>query len=173
MSQEHYFITYLETLAEDRGALAALRRGLGQPPGTVPDMFPYVVPRLPNNVFPGSWPEKSYYLIASLYALHPKSVPIGNLGNHFSTILDPDPDRNEAIERRFTALLTANPEDLHIYLRQAISFLKSKEETPINWHALMWDVLALGYPDRAQGVQKRWANAFWRYKAPDPDKTNK
>ena len=43
------FITYLEELRdrEDRGALAALRRGLGQPPGSAVEMYRYVVPWLP------------------------------------------------------------------------------------------------------------------------------
>jgi CRISPR system Cascade subunit CasB len=166
MSQEHSFVTYLETLAENRGALAALRRGLGQPPGTAPDMYRYVVPVLPQDAYPGSWAERSYYLIAALYATHSAGGGAGNMGNHFAAHLDlQNPDRNDAIERRFIALLTAHPEDLHIYLRQAIAFLCSKE-TPVNWHQFMWDVLALGYPDRSSGVRKRWADAFWRRGAP-------
>jgi CRISPR system Cascade subunit CasB len=162
---EHPFITYLETLKEDRGALATLRRGLGQPPGTVSDMFRYVVPQLPGGAYPGSWTEKTYYLVASLFALHPEGISEGNLGNHFADLRDPDPDKNDALERRFTALLTAHPEDLHIYLRQAISFLRSKEEGnkgKVNWHQLMWDVSQLGNPEKAPSIQKYWANAFWR-----------
>lgn len=166
MSQDHGFVTYLASLAENRGALAALRRGLGQPPGAVPDMFRYVVPVLPKDAFPGSWTERSYYLLAALYASHPTAAAEGNLGNHFAVHLDmQNPERNDAIERRFIALLTAHPDDLHIYLRQAISFLRSKE-TPVNWHQLMWDVLQLGYPDSATAVRKRWADAFWRRGAP-------
>lgn len=169
MNREHPFVAYLEKLAkaEDRGALAALRRGLGQPPGTIPDMFRYVVPHLPNAAYPGSWSEKTHYLIASLFALHPESSPEGNIGDHFAALLDPDPDNNKALEGRFTALLTAHPDDLHIYLRQAISFLKSKEEGAkgkVNWRQLMWDVLQWTDPDRAPQIQKRWANAFWRYR---------
>jgi len=36
------FVAYLQGLqvCEDRAALAALRRGLGQPPGTEPHMYP-------------------------------------------------------------------------------------------------------------------------------------
>ena len=167
MSQEHSFVTYLTSLEENRGALAALRRGLGQAPGSVPDMYRDVVPFLPQDAYPGSWTERSYYLIAALYALHSESTDDGNLGNHFGLHLDhKNPERNDAIERRFIALLTAHPDDLHIYLRQGISFLRSKD-TPVNWHQLMWDVTALGYPDRATGVQKRWANAFWRRSAAD------
>ena len=174
---EHHFITYLETLAEneDRGALAALRRGLGQPPGTVPDLFRFVVPHLPEKAYPGSWAERTHYLIASLFALHPESAPVGNLGDHFAAFRDPDPDKNNALERRFTALLIAHPEDLHIYLRQAVSFLKSKEEGvkgKVNWHQLMWDVLQLDNPDQAPRVQKRWANAFWRYQRAEEESTN-
>ena len=165
MNREHQFVTYLETLAEDRAALAALRRGLGQPPGTVPDMFPYVVRRLPDSVYPGSWNESAYYLIAALYAYHPMGATDGNLGNHFRRTLDPqNDDRNQATERRFTALLPAHPDDLHYYLRQAISFLKSKDDVPINWHQLMWDVRDWGDSERRTGVQKRWATQFWRRK---------
>jgi len=168
MSQEHSFVTYLTSLEENRGALAALRRGLGQAPGSVPDMYRYVVPLLPENAYPGSWTERSYYLIAALYAMHTESVSDGNLGDHFAKHLDRvNPERNDAIERRFIALLTAHHDDLHIYLRQGISFLRSKDKTPVNWHQLMWDVIALGYPDRATGVQKRWASAFWRRGAAD------
>ena len=163
-TSEHHFVTYLENLAqaEDRGALAALRRGLGQPPGTVPDMFRYVVPRLPENAYPGSWAEKIYYLVASLFALHPKSASGGNLGDHFAALREPDPDKNTALERRFTALLNAHPDDLPDYLRQAISFLRSKDETPVNWHELMWHLLQMSDPERAAQIRKRWATSFWR-----------
>jgi len=163
MSNEHSFVTYLESLSEDRGALASLRRGLGQPPGSVPDMFPYVIPRLPESVYSGSWQENVYYLIASLFALHPESAGQGNLGDHFARTLDPNPDYNTAVERRFTALLTAHPQDMPSYLRQAISFLKSKE-VAVNWHQLLWDTLSWNNPDRAPAVKKRWAVQFWRPK---------
>ena len=36
--QKHAFVEYLEGLRNDRAALAALRRGLSQPPGAVADM---------------------------------------------------------------------------------------------------------------------------------------
>lgn len=170
MSQEHPFVTYLETLADDRAALAALRRGLGQPPGTVPDMFPYVIRRMPDTVYSGSWEENAYYLVAALFALHPDKGSGINLGAHFAQTLDPNPDHNSAVERRFTALLTAHPDDLPFYLRQAISFLKSKE-VPVNWHQLMWDVRDWGHPDRQNRVQKWWANQFWRSQKKEESET--
>lgn len=169
MSYEHDFVTYLESLRDNRGALAALRRGLGQPSGDVSDMFRYVIPKMKAKS--GTWTEKTHYLIASLFALHPVSTSRGNIGNHFACHLDyKNPENNTALERRFTTLLTASPDDLHIYLRQAISFLKSKDETPVNWHQLMWDVLALGNPDKTSTVQKRWAEGFWRSPRKDEQK---
>ena len=155
MTQTYPFITYLEGLRDDRGALAAMRRGLGQPPGTVADMYRYVVPWLPDDAKP--WHEAAYYQIAALFAYHPKAGGTGNMGNHFARTRDQQGD-NTAIERRFTALLAAHPDDVDTYLRQAVSFLGSKE-VPVNWHQLLSDLLAWGHP--AHYVQQQWARAFW------------
>lgn len=162
MTQTRPFITYLESLRDDRAALAALRRGLGQPPGSVPDMYRYVVPWLPAEA--PAWLEDATYMVAALFAYHPAAGGTGNMGDHFARARDPQAD-NTAIERRFTALLAAHSDDLAFYLRQAISFLRSKE-VPVNWHQLLSDVLAWRRPDRY--VQKRWANAFWGRSAPEP-----
>ena len=151
----HPFIEYLESLRDDRGALAALRRGLGQPPGTVTSMYPCVVPWLPAEAPP--WQETAYYLIAALFAYHPADGGTGNMGHHFGRARDPQRD-DTAIERRFTALLAAHPDDLDGYLRQAVSFLRA-QEVPINWHQLLTDVRGWGHPDRY--VQRQWAGAFW------------
>jgi CRISPR system Cascade subunit CasB len=151
----HPFIEHLESLRNNRGALAALRRGLGQPPGTAASMYPYVVRWLPDDA--PAWREAVYYLVAALFAYHPGTGGTGNMGDHFACARDPKGD-DTAIERRFTALLAAHSEDMDTYLRQAIGFLKSKE-IPINWHRLFSDLLGWGHPDRY--VQQQWARAFW------------
>ena len=155
MTSPHPFVIYLESLREDRGALAALRRGLGQPPGTVADMYRYIVPWLP--VQPNRQRETAYYTLAALFAYHPTPGGTGNMGDHFARARDPKGD-DTAIERRFTALLAAHSDDLDFYLRQAISFLRSRE-VPVNWHQLLADALSWGHPDRY--IQRRWARAFW------------
>ncbi len=153
----HPFIKGLYSLAEanDRAALAALRRGLGLPPGAAPQMFPYVEPRLPQQR--SQKQENACYLIASLFALHPALGGKGNMGDHFRKA-DPEGKGKDALERRFTILLAAHPEDLPDYLRQAVSFLKSKD-VPMDWNELFWDVLA--WDDEDRRVQKRWARGFW------------
>jgi CRISPR system Cascade subunit CasB len=152
------YITYLESLKEDRAALAALRRGLGKPEGSAPEMYPYVVPWLPKEE--NRWRETYYYLIASLFAMHPDCAHDGNMGDHFALARSKSNSSSEAVERRFTALLSSHPEDLGFYLRQAISFLRSNE-VPVQWHQLMHDIERWSHPQRY--VQRQWANAFWRY----------
>lgn len=155
MNKTHPFVEYLEGLREDRGALAALRRGLGQPPGAVAGMYRYVVPWLPEKT--SRRQEAAYYLLAALFGYHPAVGGKGNMGNHFALTCQSGGD-NTAIERRFSALLAAHPDDLDSYLRQAVSFLRSKE-VPMNWHQLFYDLLAWSHPDRY--VQNQWARAFW------------
>ena len=148
------FIQYLMSLSEreNRGALAALRRGLGQPPGTVAAMYPYVVPWLPAD----ARQEAAYYMVAALLASHPAVGGRGNLGEAFRRARGNEP--NDAIERRFTTLLAAHPDDLFDYLRQAVSFLKSKDVS-VDWNQLFYDVQHWSYPTHT--VQKAWARAYW------------
>jgi len=162
------FIAYLQSLAEkqERGALAALRRGLGQPPGTVAETFRYVEPWLGEKRSPAR--EAAFYLVASLFALHPKTTHQGNMGAHLAQTRSEGGE--DALERRFTALLAAHPDDLPFYLRQAVSFLKSKE-VPVNWNELLWDLQNWDEKrdDPRRSIQKKWASAFWsRPNQPNP-----
>jgi len=154
------FIAYLQSLAEkqERGALAALRRGLGQPPGTVAETYRYVEPWLGEKRT--ATREAAFYLVASLFALHPKSSGQGNMGTHMAQTHTKEGE--DALDRRFTALLAAHSEDLPGYLRQAVSFLKSRE-IPVNWNELLWDLQNWDQKrdDPRRSVQKKWAGAFW------------
>ncbi len=153
----HPFVKHLQDLAagQDRGALADLRQGLGQAPGSAAEMFRHVEPFLPQARSRAQ--ESTYYLVASLFALHPTSTSTGNLGAHMRAC-DPKGENSDALERRFTALLSAHPDDVPGYLRQTISFLKSKN-IPVNWNQLFWDLQ--NWDDEDRRVQKRWASAFW------------
>lgn len=154
-TEPHPFISYLKDLVDDRAALAALRRGLGRPPGAAPQMHRYVIPRLPAGLYPRQ--EEAYYLIAALFGLHPDDTATGNLGRSFAQARDRDGNA-EAIERRFSALLAAHPDDLPFQLRQAIQFLRA-QEISVNWSQLLRDVLNWDNPRRS--VQRSWAHGFW------------
>lgn len=155
MAREQPFVDHLESLRENRGALAALRRGLGRSPGEAREMYPYVVPWVPGDA--SREREAVYYTIASLYAYHPMTGGSGNMGTHFARTVPRGGD-HAAVERRFSVLLTAHRDDLPFQLRQAIGFLRSKE-VPVDWHQLFTDLTAWTHPDGY--VQKQWARAFW------------
>src|SRR5690242_2648276 len=67
---ERRFSEYLEDMVarEDRGALAALRRGLGKGAGEAAEMYPYVVRFLLDDNRRSI--QNAYYLVAALFARH-------------------------------------------------------------------------------------------------------
>jgi len=165
MTSSDDFIAKLIGMADERGKLAVLRRGLGTAPGADPAMYPIIAPLLPYGC--SQREERRHYLIASLFALHPETTDNGNFGDHMR--LACLQDTQAATSRRFTALLSAHQDDLPLYLRQAVSFIKSKNQK-INWHQLMKDIRHWDHPDRF--VQRRWANAFWGVQMENSDQNS-
>ena len=168
-SRQERFIAYLESLAdrEDRGPLAMLRRGLGKPPGTVMEMYPYVAPWVPDNAKRRE--ENAYYLVAALFGLHPlnwridKSRPAyhpTNFGASYAQLKkDADGnDRTTSAERRFVGLLNCHHDDLPDHLRHGVSLLSSRN-IPVDWARLLSDLRHWDDPDRY--VQRNWARSFW------------
>jgi len=173
------FISYLRHLIPDdeqrdggetsrkRAVLAQLRRGLGKEPGIVPDMYPHVESFLPLQA--SAEDEAPYYLVAALFAWHPKDW-IGdrwrtNLGASLAQLRRKQAvERNTAVEpgdsteRRFVAMLSSTREDLAYHLRQMIGLLRTKE-VPVNWLQLLPDIQDWNADSRF--VQRRWASAFW------------
>lgn len=149
--EEHPFVKHLERLREsgNRAALAKLRRGWGKRMGTS-EMYPYVVPFLPENPFE----HARYFLVASLFGLHPGSGNGCSIGTAFR-IMRKDSD---SIEKRFMALLNAAEADIGGHLRQAVSLSRSRK-IALDYHRLLKDLACWGHPDRF--IQLRWARDFW------------
>jgi CRISPR type I-E-associated protein CasB/Cse2 len=160
--REQRFVNWLIKLEEQpngRAVLAELRRGLGQPPGLAPTVGRYVQPFLTTE--DGEKREAAYYLIASLFGLHPVSTANGNMGQHFARLWTDEKEPPDNIARRFNILLSADWDTLPDYLRQAVGLLKSNATpVPVNWAQLLNDVLGWEHPDGK--VQLRWSRAFWR-----------
>jgi CRISPR system Cascade subunit CasB len=172
-SHDERFISALEHLVtnDDRVALAALRRGLGQRPGETMELYPYVVPYVHRLQYTSD--ENAYYIIASLVGLYPTpswkrsdGKQLTNLGASLALLREGDTTRGDSLERRFVALLNAHADDLPEHLRQAISLLKSKDK-PIDWLRLLRDLKQWGREDRR--VQRLWAKGFWREAGEDGD----
>jgi CRISPR system Cascade subunit CasB len=153
---------HLEAVAsrDDRGALAALRRGLGEPPGAAPEMHPHVAPHLPDDGW--TWTNRCCYAVAALFGLHARSASDGNMGTTFRAIAAAEGERrgeaSESLEKRFVALLKCSRDDLFDHLRHAVSLARG-HEAPVNWRGLLRDCRHWNSPDR--WVQREWARAFW------------
>jgi len=175
LTDEEPFVSYLEGLLEreDRGALAALRRGITGQPGTVPETYRYVVRWIREDADPTGPYAVSFFLVASLFALYfaGKGKGVTGEGNDIGTAFrlaksrkaderSSDPDKPDSIDQRFTAMLNAHFDDLPNHLRHAISYLKS-EGVSLDWHRLLRDIRNWNHPDR--WVQKAWAKGFWGY----------
>lgn len=148
------FVNYLIGLKkrENRGALAALRRGSIRPDKQVTLMGAYIIRWLPSN--PPSWVEDRYYLLAGLFARHPVNVDKGNMGNHLAKLANNMP----TLDKRMIRLLGATWEEFPDHLGTAVTLLKAND-IPVNWDQLMKDIGGWGHP--AHYVQRQWANAYW------------
>jgi CRISPR system Cascade subunit CasB len=164
------FVAYLTGLAEreERGALAALRRGLGRAPGTTPETFRHVVPWLSREAVRAD--EDRYFLVASLFGLHPANTLQGDMGATFRQIHRAGGhEEGDSLEKRFVALLNAHSDDLPNHLRHAVAMARSND-VPVNWYQLLRDLRRWNHPDRF--VQRNWATSFWRRSAGAPEDTD-
>ncbi|MGI8495793.1 MAG: type I-E CRISPR-associated protein Cse2/CasB [Pyrinomonadaceae bacterium] len=168
LPEDDRLIGYLKGLEkqQNRAALANLRRGLGKPPKTVMEMYPYLGQFLSHEPKPRY--ETAVFIVAALFAYYPDAP--GNAGNLGDSIRRMKDD-SDSIEKRFVALLNAEAEDLPYYLRQIIGLLKSKE-IAVNWNQLFRDVKNWDGDNRY--VQNAWARSFWGSSANDKnqDKEN-
>ena len=153
---ESPFVKSLEKLYHDRdrAALARLRRGLGRKEGT-PEMCRYVARFLPEDAKQSV--IERYFLIASLFALHPEPAARGvSMGKVFRAMVEKSP----SVEKRFEHLLSVDADDLRGHLRQAVSLAKSKG-VHVDFHQLFYDVKNWNHSERF--IQLQWARDFWGY----------
>jgi|GEM_PF-2249780 len=162
------FIGYLHVLRknDDRAALASLRRGMGQKPGSVIETARIVERQLMHNT-----PEPvrtACYIVGSLFALHDETGGMGDMGNHFRKLcgeVKPGDELPRNIERRFKALLESDTDELPDALRQAVTLLKSKG-VAVNWFQLAQDAQGWHFEAGRERVIKSWSRSFWNADRP-------
>jgi CRISPR system Cascade subunit CasB len=152
------FVGALRPLAakHDRGALAALRRGLS--PATVMDAWP-VVSRLGGDI--GQPGESVFVDVAALFATHPVESTARNFGDTCRAIArDEKGGLIDSHERRFRRLLSSDsPADLAGQLRTWIRLAAGKG-VGVNYEALFADLWNWRW--YADDIRVQWARAFWR-----------
>lgn len=153
------FVKRLYALANpdrpDRGALAALRRGLGKAPGEAPEMIPYVAPWIPGGIGSALEDEAPYYLVASLFGAHPDGR---SNDRDLGYLMRRHLKSNESLDRRVRGLLACRYDRLAKHLRFVISYLKS-ENVKVDYQRLLDDLRDWDRDGRP--VQRRWARSFW------------
>ncbi len=162
-------------------ALAALRRAVAAPVGSVPEVWdlttlPWVDDTTPWVTDEPTPEELACHTALTLYALHqqskgdPMHVRAGrqdsrSLGTAVARLIAAvdspqrraDPDRVSSLRRRFNALVTASTfAELAYHLRGLIMQLRG-EGIALDYGRLADDLAGLQNPRRADGVRLRWA----------------
>jgi CRISPR type I-E-associated protein CasB/Cse2 len=151
------FVRKLRGIRENRGKLAALRRGLSE--ATVMDAWPVVASLGGNIDRPGM---STHVDIAALFASHPVESKHRNFGETCRAIAlggDGVKDLPEAYERRFRRLLSCGePVDLTGQLRSWVRLAASRG-VGVNYESLFIDLWY--WRNYADGVRVKWARSFW------------
>lgn len=155
------YVGKLEALAQ-RGAaradLAKLRRCAGRSLAECPEVFQLFYRLLPYPVRGDDRKEERYFLVATLFALDPRSSGARDFGASMGAIAGSRGAGREGVDRRMAVLLDAPADDLPFRLRQVVA-LAASAEVGINWRSLLGDVLWWDHP--ARRVQRRWARSYF------------
>lgn len=161
--QAQQFVQYLRKLPDtNRAAVAVLRRSLGFSPGAYPPSYPLVERFVPRDCSATDGRRKALYLVAGLYAQHPKH-DAQSLAAAFGQLMRQR--GSDSIEKRFIALLGADADNLPVYLRQVVSLLAA-DDIALDY-ALLQDDLRLWLNPSADAdwldhLRQRWARDFYR-----------
>jgi CRISPR system Cascade subunit CasB len=156
------FVRGLHTLLDEhnRGRLAALRRGLGQPVGTpggaAREFYRLLPPGLSDRE------EPAYWTAATLFAAFPPrdgTTVAASVAGALRRLTAHNGGEDALPERRLLQLLASRPATLATHLRGAASLLAAGGIV-LDPGRLVEDVRWWDAPDK--DVQRRWAREFWR-----------
>ncbi|KPI15684.1 CRISPR-associated protein, Cse2 family [Actinobacteria bacterium OK074] len=162
-------------------ALAALRRGIGQEPGAVPEMWRFHEAELESAVAETGAPSAELtaeHTALTLFAVHQQSQrqPMHRKGTGLGSALrrlSQSPQYKEtpdALNARVNALATsADVLELAHHLRGLITLLRGIGQ-PLDYTQLHDDILAWHYPDGQARVRRRWGAQYydWSKKSDQP-----
>lgn len=147
-------------------ARAALRRGLGKPPGDAIETHRYVVLAATRA---GVEPSDDHYVVAALFGLHARTpspnLKRWNIGASLGVLRRLAKEQlgeNEEpanVEARLNTLLKATPDSLPSHLQRVVSLLKT-EDIAVDWAQLLHD-LRLLRGRTARQVRREWATSYW------------
>ncbi len=161
-----------ESSSAARADLARLRRGLGKPTGSVPEIWELTIGAVPSSLAGNddgpSRAEQAAHTALTLYALHqqslssPMHVAGVSFGRAVGRLRSVDQRSEQAVTRRFMAAATAvSIAELLTHVRGLITQLRSAQ-LGMDYAAFADDVSKLLTPATAQSVRLRWGRDFYR-----------
>ncbi|GAB3552958.1 CRISPR system Cascade subunit CasB [Actinopolyspora lacussalsi] len=166
---------YLRDEAAAKADLARLRRGLGKPAGSVPEIWELTIGSVPETL---SWDrdepsraEQASHAAFTLFALHQQSLTVAvhepgtSFGRAVGKLRSKATRSPEAVTNRFMAVSTAESVDeVLVHIRGLITQLRSEREA-FDYARLADDLTGLLTPARAKRVRLAWGRDFYRTSA--------
>jgi CRISPR system Cascade subunit CasB len=170
---------YLRDAPAARADLARLRRGLGKPAGSVPEIWDITIGAVPEalrwNRDEPSRAEHAAHAVLCLFALHqqslsvPAHVPGVSFGQAVARLAAAEGRSADAVTRRFMAVATAaSIDEVLVHIRGLITQLRGIRQG-LDYARLADDVLGLLTPGTATAVRLAWGRDFYRTTPDAPD----
>jgi CRISPR system Cascade subunit CasB len=174
-----YVKSRIEALDEEsswsRGALARLRRGAGKTPAETPEIWDLTLANLPEKLQAAgdedSFAEQAIHTALTLYALHRQGQNRSmsesgakSLGAAARGLVSPDRGNEQAIKRRFDAIITAKdlPELAH-HARALVQLLRAAAPPiRLDYPRFARDLYNYQYPGSQHAMRLRWGRDFWQ-----------
>lgn len=163
---------YLAGLPRARADLAKLRRALGKPAGSVPEVWEYTVAAVPQALQgKGDAPsraEEAAHGALTLFALHQQSMPVPAhqpgvpFGRAVGLLAHRDETSAAAVTRRFMAVATAESMgEILVHVRGLVAQLRSAH-CGFDYSRFADDLMGLLTPERVDRVRLAWGRDFYR-----------
>ncbi len=149
----------------DGADLAALRRGVGREPGSVPQMWQYYTTLQADGHL--TTRLRAEHAALTLFAIHQQSLPrsaheLGSgLGTAVKELRASGKFSPDAVDRRFgTAATATSLSEASYHLRGLVRQLRQIQR-PLDYTALFWDLVTWQNPARLGQVRRRWAAQYF------------
>lgn len=159
-----------------RAQLAKMRRGIGEQPGTSPELWGILFQNLPESLEgKGNQPgraELAIYMALTLYAMHQQSrslrdenvnQPEIGFGQAVGMLVLKNPDSLEAVRRRFNATaLAADIVELAWHMKGMVQLFRQKEIC-LDYVQLAVDFYLYQDLEKIPEIRLKWGRDFYRY----------
>lgn len=163
--------------AATRATLAKLRRGIGNEPGSMPELWDVTLNGLDESLSSKDGAptrrEWAVHTALTLYALHqqgadihqhPMSKEENTLGTSLRKLIKNEDDEKR-VKRRFDAAATSDSlAEFSHHLRGLIQLLKS-QDIPLDYPTLAEDLYWFQFPEARDSIRLRWGRDFYRIKS--------